>query len=240
MYEKDETESPSTFVKPDDSLTFVNITSRHTPVQSVIVAPMQLNTLKQSSTSDPVLTRLEKNGFTTSSNSRPPSATNVKRSSEDKDLKCINAALEIERNRLVEFIQTLQKRLDNANTQLVEQENKLIEQRKMNVRLEKDMEKVKLDLNNVKNRTVKGRGAIPSVPKSASIQSDNHETIEELEIRLTLKAEENDALKNALKSMLDAKEEDLKLYNETIQSVKDIFLQGIQHYKPLQTTRGST
>ncbi|CAF1571180.1 unnamed protein product, partial [Rotaria sp. Silwood1] len=239
-YEKDDTELPSTFAKPDDSLAFVNITSRHTPIQSITLAPMQLNTLKQSTTSDPVLTRLEKNGFTTSSNSRPPSAVNIKRSSEDKDLKCINTALELERNRLVEFIQTLQKRLDNSNTQLVEQENKLIEQRKMNVRLEKDMEKVKLDLNNVKNRTVKGRGAMPSLPKSASIQSDNHETIEELEMRLTLKTEENDALKNALKSMLDAKEEDLKLYNETIQSVKDIFLQGIQHYKPLQTTRGST
>ena len=42
---------------------------------------MQLTTLKQSSTTDPVLSRLEKNGFTTSSNSRPPSAVNVKRSS---------------------------------------------------------------------------------------------------------------------------------------------------------------
>jgi len=49
-------------------------------------------------------------------------------------------------------------------------------------------------------------------------------------MRLTLKTEENDALKNAMKSMLDAKEEDLKLYNQTIQSVKDIFLQGIQQY----------
>ena len=38
---------------------------------------------------------------------------------------------------------------------MIEQENKLIEHRKMNVRLEKDMEKVKLDLNNVKNRTGK-------------------------------------------------------------------------------------
>ncbi len=72
---------------------------------------------------------------------------------DDKDLKCINAALEVERNRLIEFIQTLQKRLDNTNAQLFEQENKLIEQRKLNVRLEKDMEKIKLDLNNVKNRT---------------------------------------------------------------------------------------
>lgn len=73
---------------------------------------------------------------------------------------------------------------------------------------------------------------MPQAPKSASMQSDNHETIEELEMRLILKTEENDALKNTLKSMLDAKEEDLKLYNETIQSVKDIFLKGIQHYKP--------
>jgi len=60
--------------------------------------------------------------------------------------------------------------------------------------------------------------------------SDNQETIDELQMRLTLKTEENDALKNAMKSMLDAKEEDLKLYNQTIQSVKDIFLQGIQQY----------
>ena len=81
---------------------------------------------------------------------------------------------------------------------------------------------------------------MPSAPKSASAQSDNHDMLEELDMRLTLKTEENDSLKNALKSMLDAKEEDLKLYNETIQSVKDIFLKGIQHYKPLQTTTGST
>jgi hypothetical protein len=67
----------------------------------------------------------------------------------------MNAALEAERNRLVEFIQTLQKRLDNANAQHVEQETKLIDQHKMNVRLEKEMEKVKLELNNVKNRTGK-------------------------------------------------------------------------------------
>lgn len=77
---------------------------------------------------------------------------------------------------------------------------------------------------------------MPTLPKSSSMQSDTHETAEELEMRLMLKTDENDALKNTLKSMLDAKEEDLKLYNETIQSVKDIFLQGIQHYKPLQST----
>lgn len=61
--------------------------------------------------------------------------------------------METERNRLVDFVQTLQKRLDNSNTQLIDQESKLMEQRKSNVRLEREMEKLKLDLNNVKNRT---------------------------------------------------------------------------------------
>ncbi|CAF1094655.1 unnamed protein product [Adineta ricciae] len=234
-YERERSEPRLSQTKLNDSLPFVNITSRHTPIQSVTLPPVQLTALKQSTSVDPVINRLEKSGFSTASNSRPASAATFKRSSDDKDLQCINAALEVERNRLVEFVQTLQKRLDTANAQHVEQENKIIEYRRMNVRLEKDMEKVKLDLNNVKNRTVKGRGAV-SLPKSASTQGENHETIEELETRLALKTEENDALKNALQSMLDAKEEDLKLYNETIQSVKDIFLQGIQHYKPLQTT----
>ena len=83
---------------------------------------------------------------------------------------------------------------------------------------------------------MKGRG---TVPKVSSAHSETHEMIDELEMRLTLKSDENDALKNAMKSMLDAKEEDLKLYNDTIQSVKDIFLQGIQHYKPMQTIGSS-
>ena len=80
-YEKDDTEVPSAMVKSDNSVAFVNITSRHTPVQSVIVAPMELNSLQQASTADPVRIRLEKNGFTTLSTSRPASATNVKQSS---------------------------------------------------------------------------------------------------------------------------------------------------------------
>jgi len=72
---------------------------------------------------------------------------------EDKETKALNAALEVERKRLLEFVQTLQKRLDDANARLIEQDAKLLEQRKANVRLDKEMEKAKLDLNNVKNRT---------------------------------------------------------------------------------------
>jgi hypothetical protein len=78
------------------------------------------------------------------------------------------------------------------------------------------------------------------LPKISSVPAGTQPTVDELEMRLSLKVDENDALKNALKSMLDAKEEDLKLYNQTIQSVKDIYLQGIQHYKPMSMTGSTT
>jgi hypothetical protein len=78
QYERDNSVPSISLPKLDDSLAFVNITSRHTPIQSITVAPMQLTALKQSSTTDPVLNRLERNGFT---NSRPTSAVNIKRSS---------------------------------------------------------------------------------------------------------------------------------------------------------------
>ena len=65
----------------DDTLASINITSRHAPMQTVTVAPMQLSILRQPA-ADPMLSRLEKNGFTTApSNSRPASAVSVKRSS---------------------------------------------------------------------------------------------------------------------------------------------------------------
>lgn len=156
-------------------MAFVNVTSRHTPVQSVTLPPVQLTALKQPTTSDPVLARLEKSGFVSVPNSRPASAVTITRSKDDKDLQCINAALEVERNRLVEFVQTLQKRLDQANVQHVDQENKLIEYRKMNARLEKEMDKVKLDLNNVKNRT--GTSSSSSFSLASTTRSNSSDTL---------------------------------------------------------------
>lgn len=108
---------------------------------------MQLTSLKQSATADPIVNRLEKNGFSRPSSATPP----TKR--DEKDLKCLNTALELERNRLLEMIKTLQKRVDQTQSHLIEQENQLIEQKRTNNRLEKEFEKAKIDLNNVKNRT---------------------------------------------------------------------------------------
>jgi hypothetical protein len=46
--------------------------------------------------------------------------------------------------------------------------------------------------------------------------------------RLEIQCDENEALKAALQSTLKAKEEDLKMYMDTIEETKKVFLQGIQ------------
>ena len=55
--------------------------------------------------------------------------------------------------------------------------------------------------------------------------------IEELETSLLIQKDENDALKAALKSTLEAKEEDLRLYVEMLESTKRVFLDGLKQYK---------
>ena len=57
--------------------------------------------------------------------------------------------------------------------------------------------------------------------------------IEELETSLLIQKDENDAIKAALKSTLEAKEEDLRLYVEMLESTKRVFLDGLKEFKQL-------
>lgn len=49
--------------------------------------------------------------------------------------------------------------------------------------------------------------------------------------RLAIQTDENDALKEALRSTLKAKEEDLKFYQEMMDQTKKIFLQGLRQFR---------
>lgn len=57
--------------------------------------------------------------------------------------------------------------------------------------------------------------------------------IEELETSLLIQKDENDAIKAALRSTLEAKEEDLRLYVEMLESTKRVFLDGLKEFKQL-------
>jgi len=49
--------------------------------------------------------------------------------------------------------------------------------------------------------------------------------------RLEIQRDENEALKAALQSTLKAKEDDLKMYMDTIEETKSVFLRGIQQIR---------
>uniref|UniRef100_G3U624 Uncharacterized protein n=1 Tax=Loxodonta africana TaxID=9785 RepID=G3U624_LOXAF len=55
--------------------------------------------------------------------------------------------------------------------------------------------------------------------------------MEELTTRLAIQVEENDMLKAALGSALRGKEEDFRVYHETLDQVKGVFLQALRQQK---------
>lgn len=57
------------------------------------------------------------------------------------------------------------------------------------------------------------------------------ETSSEEQNRLVIQLDENEALKAALETTVRKKEEDFKLYQDTMDQVKDIFLQAIRQQK---------
>lgn len=57
------------------------------------------------------------------------------------------------------------------------------------------------------------------------------DAVSELETSLAIQRDENEALKAALNSTLQAKEEDLKIYNEILDQTKLVFLQGLRQFK---------
>jgi hypothetical protein len=92
-------------------------------------------------------------------NQRPASSLNAKAIEQKKEasvdfklenceLKTLYKTSEIERLRLLELVKSLQKRIEDFNERSLENENKLNEERRRSVNLEKQMEKLKLADNN--------------------------------------------------------------------------------------------
>jgi hypothetical protein len=141
---------------------------------------------------------------------------------EFHELKTLSKSNDIERARLMELVKTLQKRLENANERAVDFENKYSEQRRKIVSLEKQLERIKLE-NSASNKT--------QIKQKSNVLDDLKQ--EELETSLLIQKDENDALKAALRSTLEAKEEDLRLYVEMLESTKRVFLDGLKEFKQL-------
>ncbi|KAK3579285.1 hypothetical protein CHS0354_033364 [Potamilus streckersoni] len=180
------------------------------------------------------------------SNSRPPSGlNNVDRQLlVDLQHQCqehVTSAkvAEVEREKLMELVQVLQSRLDEANKKYNDCQNELIQQRRKNVQLEKQSGKAKLDGKGGGTSARKKSTAKSSLSASVTAMPTSNEeeqpttitNVEELQINLEIQRDENEALKAALQSTLKAKEEDLKMYNTMIEETKKVFLQALRQYK---------
>ncbi|XP_078085774.1 coiled-coil domain-containing protein 13 [Mustelus asterias] len=162
------------------------------------------------------------------------------------EYKAFYQAAEVERDKLMELVTILQKRLEASNDKVLEAEQKLLEQRRWSVTLEQQLGKAKLDTGKTHDKSSNKNKANGS--SSCSRQSQNlcgsgdlppgrpmaislDVQVEELNTRLAIQMDENEALKTALQSTLKAKEEDLKLYHDTMGQVKQVFLQALRRHR---------
>lgn len=162
--------------------------------------------------------------------------------------KALCQAAEVERDRLLELVTVLQKRVEEGSDKVLEAEKRLQEERRRCVILEQQLEKLQMDPGRntsaqkppLKSKT----GPSASHSRLTLNVSDRKELsaaqlsklplesqLEELSTRLVIQLDENEALKAALETTVRKKEEDFKLYQDTMDQVKDIFLQAIRQQK---------
>ncbi|KAJ7414970.1 Coiled-coil domain-containing protein 13 [Pitangus sulphuratus] len=146
-------------------------------------------------------------------------------------------AAEVERDVLLELVTVLQKRVEESSNKVLEAEKMLQEQQWQTVILEQELERLQTDTTGQKaplrsrraqpvaHSSLPERKELPAFPLS---QLPLESELEELSTRLAIQLDENKALQAALESTVRKKEEDFKLYQDTMEQVKDIFLQAIQ------------
>ncbi|XP_068790203.1 coiled-coil domain-containing protein 13 isoform X5 [Struthio camelus] len=138
-------------------------------------------------------------------------------------------------------------RVEESSDKVLEVEKKLQEERRRCVILEQQIEKLKMDPG-------KNTGAQKPSLRSKAGQSTSHSRltwnvsdkelsaaqlsklplesqIQELSTRLVIQLDENEALKAALETAVRMKEEDFKLFQDTMDQVKEIFLQALRQQK---------
>ncbi|XP_037242801.1 coiled-coil domain-containing protein 13 [Falco rusticolus] len=162
--------------------------------------------------------------------------------------KALCQAAEVEKDRLLELVTVLQKRVEEGSNKVLKAEKRLQEERRRRVILEQQLEKLQMDPGRntgAQKLPLRSKTGQPVSHSRLTVNaSDRQELsvaqlsklplesqVEELRTRLVIQQDENEALKAALETTVRKKEEDFKLYQDTVDQVKDIFLQAIQQQK---------
>ncbi|XP_072020089.1 coiled-coil domain-containing protein 13-like [Amphiura filiformis] len=160
------------------------------------------------------------------------------------EYKATSQAAEVERDKLMELVQILQQRVDEASSKITDSQAQVQQIKQHNVMLEKQLGRIQMAEG--KSSGKGGRKQNTGQPHYSNksdemlLKEDLPPTrgnVEELQTRLILQMDENHALKSALESSMQAKKEDLKLYHEMMNQTRHVFLQGLRQYK--QTNQNS-
>lgn len=162
-----------------------------------------------------------------------------------QEYRTVAQVAEVERDKLMDLMKVLQTRLQETNIKAQECQRELVEQRRRNALLEKQIGKVNLGTARTGTGSARvfhsGKQALTASVSSLAIMKEDEDicnmSAEELLVNLEIQRDENEALKTALQSTLKAKAEDLKVYTETIEETKKVFLQALRQYK--QTVHGT-
>ncbi|XP_036048576.1 coiled-coil domain-containing protein 13 isoform X2 [Onychomys torridus] len=138
-------------------------------------------------------------------------------------------------------------RVEESSGKLLEAEQRLQEERQRAVLLEQHLEKMRLEPSrtSVSQKTARNKPGPPATSAkhtpTGSAKKDASSTqlsdmpmesqIEELTARLAIQMEENGILRDALGSALRGKEEDFRMYHQTLGQVKGVFLQALRQQK---------
>ncbi|XP_041899940.1 coiled-coil domain-containing protein 13 isoform X4 [Corvus kubaryi] len=152
-------------------------------------------------------------------------------------------ATEVERDRLLELVTVLQKRVEESSDRVLEAEQKLQEERWRSDILEQQLEKLQVDSGSSTTaqkpplRSTTGLSGLPLYVSdrnelSAALSKLPLEfQVKELITRLGLQLDENKALKATLENTLKKREEDFQLYQDTMKEVKNRFSRLVQQQK---------
>ncbi|KAK7093088.1 coiled-coil domain-containing protein 13-like [Littorina saxatilis] len=142
-------------------------------------------------------------------------------------------ASNVERDRLSELLQVVQKRLNAETEAMSDLQAELQTMRRQNVELEKQLGRQGLQntgSGKKKGGTARAASTIEDMEPPAAVTSNDRD-MQELMTTLEIQKDEIDALKAALQRTLQAKEEDLGLYSRTIDETKQVFLQALRQLK---------
>ncbi|XP_052092263.1 coiled-coil domain-containing protein 13-like [Mytilus californianus] len=166
-----------------------------------------------------------------------------------QEYKTLMQVADVEREKLSELVQVLQKRSDESTQKVADVQNELINQRKKNALLEKQIGKSKIEQSSkckgdgLPSRSKKRPGRASSVNVASSIRDSavfgemdeddlpQNMNLEELVTTLEIQKDEIDSLKGTLKNTLKAKEEDLRMYSQMMEETKTVFLQALKQFK---------